>query len=258
MDVREILSRIDLERRQLARDGEILDVLPLVTRLRLADGSHHAVIYSALTAETANRAIDQEIEHHRRLAVDFEWKLFAHDPPGDMLRRLASRGLEIGEREVVLVADVHDAVGRVQNVDASAVARIERPEQIDGYRQVTIAVHGASDVSIEGELAAALRSSVGHVRGYVAHADGAPVSAGRMYTHPQSAFAGLYGGATLTAYRGQGFYRALVAVRARDAAALGARYLLVDALPTSRPILERLGFLPITATWPCQWKWRTG
>ena len=35
---------------------------------------------------------------------------------------------------------------------------------------------------------------------------------------------------------------------------LGARYLSVDALPTSRPILERLGFVRLTDSWPCTWR----
>jgi len=30
-------------------------------------------------------------------------------------------------------------------------------------------------------------------------------------------------------------------------------WLQVDALPTSRPILERLGFVAITSTCPCLW-----
>jgi hypothetical protein len=29
---------------------------------------------------------------------------------------------------------------------------------------------------------------------------------------------------------------------------------VVDALPTSRPTLERLGFERITDTWPCEWR----
>ena len=99
-----------------------------------------------------------------------------------------------------------------------------------------------------------LRAGSTEHQGYVAYADGQPVSIGRLYTHPDSVFGGLYGGATLQAYRGRGFYRALVAARARDAAELGARYLLVDALPTSLPILERMGFQRVTDTWPCEWR----
>ena len=63
-------------------------------------------------------------------------------------------------------------------------------------------------------------------------------------------FAGLWGGSTLPGWRGRGIYRALVGRRAQLAAQLGVKYLLVDASAASRPILERLGFVPITTTTP--------
>ncbi|MBI0320141.1 GNAT family N-acetyltransferase, partial [Streptomyces javensis] len=47
-----------------------------------------------------------------------------------------------------------------------------------------------------------------------------------------------------------GVYRALVAFRARIAADRGCRYLQVDASGMSRPILRRLGFVPLTTTTP--------
>jgi hypothetical protein len=45
-------------------------------------------------------------------------------------------------------------------------------------------------------------------------------------------------------------YRATVAKRAELARERGYRWLYSDALPTSRPILERLGFVAITTTTP--------
>jgi len=54
---------------------------------------------------------------------------------------------------------------------------------------------------------------------------------------------------TLPAFRGRGLYRATVAERARIASTAIAG-LYVDALPTSRPILERLGFVRLTTTTP--------
>lgn len=45
-------------------------------------------------------------------------------------------------------------------------------------------------------------------------------------------------------------YKALVAVRAARALDLGYRYLHVDASDNSSPILQRLGFLPVTTTTP--------
>ena len=61
------------------------------------------------------------------------------------------------------------------------------------------------------------------------------------------------GGGTLPGWRGRGIYRALVAYRAQLAVARGYRYLQVDALPASRPILERLGFTCLAHTTPYVW-----
>ena len=57
----------------------------------------------------------------------------------------------------------------------------------------------------------------------------------------------------LPAWRGRGIYRALVARRAQLAAERGRRYIEVDASDDSRPILERLGFVPVTTTTPYIW-----
>ncbi len=84
----------------------------------------------------------------------------------------------------------------------------------------------------------------------VALVDGQPVSGGRVDFEDDVEFAGLFGGVTLPGFRGQGLYRATVAKRAELARERGYRWLYVDALPTSRPILERLGFVPITTTTP--------
>ena len=73
-----------------------------------------------------------------------------------------------------------------------------------------------------------------------------PVSSGRLELAPGKAFAGLYGGGTRPDYQGRGVYRALVAARAAEARRRGHRYLTVDARETSRPILQRIGFQPLT------------
>ena len=80
--------------------------------------------------------------------------------------------------------------------------------------------------------------------------DGKAVSGGRVDFEDDVEFAGLYGGFTLPEFRSRGLYRATVAKRAELARERGYRGLYSDALPTSRPILERLGFVPITTTTP--------
>lgn len=84
----------------------------------------------------------------------------------------------------------------------------------------------------------------------VAMAGDLPMCSARMELNPGTEFAGLWGGGTVTAWRGRGIYRALVAHRARIAADLGYRYLQVDATDQSRPILQRLGFALLSTTTP--------
>ena len=53
---------------------------------------------------------------------------------------------------------------------------------------------------------------------------------------------------TFPGFHGRGLYGATVARRAEPASECGYRFLYVDALPTSRPILEQLGFVKLTTT----------
>ena len=77
------------------------------------------------------------------------------------------------------------------------------------------------------------------------------VGVARVTASSQSQFAGLWAGSVLNQFRRRGVYRALLAARIRRAKELeSTRYLRVDALPTSRPILEKYGFSRVGSTWP--------
>jgi len=253
MDVQKILSLLDNERRVIAYGESTIDVLPEVSRLASFDGRQHSVVFSAMTLANADEVISEQIAYYRSIDRGFEWKVYRHDEPPGLQQRLASRGFVVGPLEAVLVLDLAERPAWVDETDTSTVLRLDDVEQLQLYREVAEAVFGKDyDFTIR-ELSHAIRHGDKGHRGYVAIADGRPVSCARLYTHPQSVFGGLYGGGTVTSHRGHGHYRQLVAARAKDARAAGAKYLIVDALPTSRPILERLGFVHLTDTWPCEW-----
>jgi hypothetical protein len=253
VDLPAIRERLDAERRTLARDREVIEVLPRVTRLRAGNGPLHTVVFSELTEQTADAAIAGQQAHYRAIGAGFEWKVYGHDRPGDLRDRLARRGFAIGPREAVLVLDLDAAPAWVNVASGHEVVRVERVEQVASFRAAAEEIFGKNYGFTAGQLVAAIEAGSTQHLAYLAMVDGAAASIGRLYTHPDSAFGGLYGGGTRGAFRGGGLYRSVVAARARDAKALGARYLVVDALPTSRPILERLGFLHLTDTWPCEW-----
>jgi ribosomal protein S18 acetylase RimI-like enzyme len=83
---------------------------------------------------------------------------------------------------------------------------------------------------------------------YLATVQGVPVSAGRLELPEGRAFASIWGAGTSPEFRGRGIYRAMVAARVELARHRGYRFLTVDARETSRPILERLGFRPLSTT----------
>jgi ribosomal protein S18 acetylase RimI-like enzyme len=93
---------------------------------------------------------------------------------------------------------------------------------------------------------------------WVAEAAGQVVGAGRLEPVPGSDFAGIWGGAVLTAWRGRGIYRALTAARARSALALGKRLVHSDSTEWSRPILERSGLVAVSTTTPYHWRRTVG
>jgi GNAT superfamily N-acetyltransferase len=254
MDNHDILKLLDAERRSLCRDGEVIEILPHVTRLRPDDGAYHCVIFSELSPTTADEVIAEQVGHYRRLGTGFEWKVYNHDRPPDLRERLGRHGFAVGQTEAVLVLDLQDAATWIDGAAPCDVMRIERAEQVELFREVAEEIFGKDYGTTAGQLMRAIeRGSTQHLA-YSAVVDGTAASIGRLYTHPDSAFGGLYGGGTRPAFRGQGLYRAVVAARARDARELGARFLVVDAMPTSRPILERLGFRHVADTWPCTWE----
>ena len=99
----------------------------------------------------------------------------------------------------------------------------------------------------EGGWAAIMSAGTpGLLRALVAYDAGRPVASGYIILDPRKTFAYLGGGAVVESQRSRGLYRALLAERARIAAAAGTANLVVEASPASAPILARLGFRTLT------------
>ena len=88
---------------------------------------------------------------------------------------------------------------------------------------------------------------------WVAEFEDQIVSIGRLEPVRGTSFAGIWGGATVPAWRGRGIYRALTAARARSALDMGKTLIHSDSTEYSRPILERSGMLKVSTTTPYRW-----
>ena len=253
MDIAAVLAQLDRERRTLGRDDEVIEILHAVTRLRPSDGAYHDVVYSSLTSDSADAVIREQIAHYRALGTKFEWCAYSHDRPPDLLDRLKRHGFTIGPTEAVVVLDLAEAPPWLDELPACEIVPVQTPRHVRLFREAAGEIFDKDYGTTAGQLQRAIDAGSRQHVAYLAMVDGVAAGVGRLYTHPDSAFGGLFGGGTRAAFRGRGLYRALVAARGRDARAAGARYLIVDALPTSHPILQRLGFVHVADTWPCTW-----
>jgi GNAT superfamily N-acetyltransferase len=221
-----------------------------VTRFRYDDGSWAGVIWSDLDESNADEVISEQTRRFADLSEPWEWKYYSYDRPADLPDRLAAAGFAREPDEAMLVADVAeldldvslpDGVELRPVVDAAdSTALVSVHEEVFGDDYSAVGRHVMSGIAGDPPTTAAV----------VAWAGDTPICAARLEFNHGTDFAGLFGGGTLPAWRGRGVFRALVAYRAALAAEHGFRYLQVDAMPDSRPILKRLGFVELATTVP--------
>jgi GNAT superfamily N-acetyltransferase len=187
--------------------------------------------WSAVLRPPADGNVEPLVARMREIPGHVEWKYYSHDGP-ELRERLLAAGLEPEDEETVLVADAASIPPPPGDVEL----RLATDEFVELAQRVFGRSHGSGLPKVSVAV--------------VAVVDGRPVSGGRVDFEDGVEFAGLFGGITLPEYRGRGLYRAVATERAALARERGYRWLYSDSLPTSRPILERLGFVAITTTTP--------
>jgi GNAT superfamily N-acetyltransferase len=254
MDHTTVLALYDRDMREGARPdgpGARIERTGAVVRHVAADAQGwNGVLWSGLDAANADRVIGEQIAHFTALGRDFEWKLYGHDAPADLGARLTAAGFRAGPEETLMIGEAaHLAVDAETPTGVSFVQATD-PAGVDLVVDVHDQAFGTDGTRLRHRLLAQLAANPGTAVAVLALAGDEPVGAARIELTPGTRFAGLWGGGIVESWRGRGIYRALVAHRARVAADHGYRYLQVDAMPTSRPILARLGLHAVSTTTP--------
>ncbi|PJM92843.1 GNAT family N-acetyltransferase [Streptomyces sp. CB01373] len=210
----------------------------------------NGVLWSDLDESSADAAIAEQTARYGESSLAFEWKVYGHDQPADLGRRLLAAGFAAEPQETLMVAEIAELDLGTEPPEGVRLRTVTDEAGVDLLVGVHEQVFGRDGFRLRHRLLAGLAAEPDTLVAVVALAGDVPVSAARMELLPRTGFAGLWGGGTLEGWRGRGVYRALVAHRARVAADRGCRYLQVDASSRSRPILERLGFTALTTTTP--------
>jgi GNAT superfamily N-acetyltransferase len=207
---------------------------------------------AGLDGEELDALIAKQVEFFAERGEQFEWKLHGHDRPGDLPDRLRAAGLVPEETETVVIGRVDEVAVEPLLPEGVVIREVRERRELAGVQQLEESVWD-EDHSWLDDLAAEREADHDGISIFVAEAGDLTVCAGWVRFPSGTEFATLWGGATLPAWRGRGIYRALVAQRAKLAAGRGRRYIETDASDESRPILERLGFIPVTTTTPWVW-----
>ncbi|MGW0826587.1 GNAT family N-acetyltransferase [Streptomyces sp. NPDC002845] len=254
MDHSGVLALFDRDMRENARPdapgARIERADGVVRQVTVDEHGWNGVLWSDLDEAIADAAIDAQIRYFAGLGREFEWKLYGHDLPVDLGKRLRAAGFTAEPEETLMIAEFGEMNLDAEPPEGVTLVPVTDAAGVDLVADVHAQAFGRDSSRMRRRLLAQLAADPDTVVAVVALADGRPVSAARMELIAGTRFAGLWGGGTVEGWRGRGIYHALVAHRARVAAERGYRYLQVDATSQSRPILERLGFAALTTTTP--------
>ncbi len=256
MNKLEIITLFDQDQR---KDVEYPDMhreaMPNLVRHTSKSGvSEGAITYSQLDQNNVKAVISEQVRYFESIKSDFEWKVYDYDNPPDFKERLQSHGFTIEEPEALVVLDLENAPEILWQPISPNVQRILDPKKLSDVQVVEEKVWNKDASWVHSYLGDTLRDHPEQMSVYVAYSNSQPASAAWIYFQPKSQFASLWGGSTISKFRKQGLYTALLAVRAQEAKARNIKYLTVDASPMSEPILKKFGFERIAYSYPCKWK----
>ncbi len=252
MDAKRILALYDQERQEVEVFGLRREAAGSIVRHISADGSG-LIIYSDLTAATAEQAIGEQVSHFEALGCDLSWIVYQHDRPHDLKDRLLAHGFRADDPEAILVLDLEQVSPLLLQPVGHYVRRIEAPEGLDDVITIHQQVWQSDFAEWRARLASRLVEAPETLRLYVAYVDGVAASTAQVSLYAQRPFASLVRAATLPDYRARGLFTALVATIVQETRRRGIRFLDTEANDMSRPILEKLGFQFLTWAHPCTW-----
>ncbi len=229
-----------------------------VSRYTTSTGSQRYIMWHDFAPESAGRVVETELSSVAGNAKVLMWKLYAHDVSHEALRAaLLARGFSENDHCTLMACTVATLSERLSamNVDATEspldVRELTTPQSLDAYQEIWDDVWpGAPNQRYVDDYRDRLvRRDPGIVffAGFAGNGvEAEPVTSGYMFHHPGAPFALLCGGTTKAKWRRQHAYTAMLAARTRSALGRGASFLAVEASAASRPILERVGFVPLS------------
>ena len=209
--------------------------------LVLLTGGFNYVSAWDLTTQTMGGAVAEQVAWFRARGEELMWRVYDHDGPPGLAACLAEAGFEPAPPGTLMFFDLAGDVAGAP-ADGVEVRRVRTLEDLDGFVSAGGKAFGHEEAWQRAAFAKQLDDP--DMALFIACVAGEAVASARLEMAPGRTFGQLFGGGVAPAHRRRGLYRALVAARVAEARARGLAYLSIEARDTSRPILERLGFVP--------------
>jgi len=230
--------------------GSILDVTAdrvIVWRPDWPIPGPNGVRRVSCSADRLPAVIEEVRRQAREKGVRLSWQLDEWNR-AELEPVLLAHGLRLDDEVAILEFE-----GDVEEPPVPGLELADGMADLEAFRRhhATVAAGflGSDDpVAEEGDLRRRFAAAeTAGVRLVTALIFGEPAGGGSLYVEADGAILG--GASVLPRFRHRGSYRALVAERTRLAAEQGAPLLITHAKPTSRPILQWLGFTAIGRWW---------
>lgn len=236
-----ILALYDAEVRANPVSTSYLTVIhdAYVTRF---EGAYNFICAWQFSDDDAPRIVGEQAKYFRERGEELMWRVYGHDTPSNIEQCLKREGFVARTAGTFMVLPLDDEAVFETSRD---IRPVTTAVELKNYLSVTAEVFGDSDTdSLDYFVNYLSDPSYALFSGYV---DDKPVASGLLQMPVQSSFALLFGGSVLSTHRGKGLYRALVNIRAELARKQGLKYMSTEAYDISRPILEKLGFIPLVS-----------
>ncbi|SON52007.1 GNAT family N-acetyltransferase [Vibrio tapetis] len=206
------------------------------------------ISYHQFDEQSTAAIIEREIEFFTQEKRSFEWKTYLSDTPTNLTKQLIARGFCAEEAESFMVFDLPKITQPLET--RNLAVEVADEAGIRDAIDVQEKVWGGDLSGHYHHLVTSKKHDPEALRIYVIYQNGEPVSSAWIVFNSDSPFAGIWGGSTVEAYRGNGYYTELLHIRINLAKQYGREYLMIDASKMSRPIVERHGFVFIDQTTP--------
>ncbi|QQE77114.1 GNAT family N-acetyltransferase [Alicyclobacillus sp. SO9] len=247
--------------RQLRTDAETQNALSVThlgpLHLATLDGGQGFVTYphpDDFVATQIPHLVPRVLDYYRQSPIisQVEWKTRGHDRDFGLHQALVGNGFQPDNPESIMIGEAKMLDVRVPLPAGVALRCVTEEADIRAMTAMESLVFRRPQNDMVDALLRRLALGDG-MQLWVAEADGEVISAGRLEPVAGTNFAGIWGGATLEAWRGRGIYRALTATRSRAALDLGKTLIYSESTEYSRPILERSGLVKVSTTTPYRW-----